>query len=434
MATLIPRSQIIIPPNRQREAVSIEAIADLKASFEEIGLINPITVREDSPGAFTLIAGENRLRTLDQCWAEGMIVHHRGIPIPAGMVPATPWGDLTPLQRFTIELHENVKRKPLTWKEESAAYAQMAALKRVAGIAPARLLVETKQAMDAIAPTAVRNLSEVHQNLLLADHLDDVDVSKARTRGDALKIVARKLQKASDSLARSAALPAGLIHGEAIAELANFPSGYFDAIVSDPPYGCGITQMSHQNASEQEYNDSYENWRVLMNALAGQLARVLKPDAAGFLFCDFSRFLELQTILERAGFETFPRPFIWDRTPDGRLTTPEKWPRRCYECILFFRRGNRPLREIRGDVLSYPANRDSANYHGAKKPVELYLDLLERLVGPGDTVVDPFAGSGPIVLAGRRLSLSITAIEQSEAYFNLMLRLTTPQEPNHDAN
>lgn len=84
-------------------------------------------------------------------------------------------------------------------------------------------------------------------------------------------------------------------------------------------------------------------------------------------------------------------------------------------------------------MLRYPADRDQGNYHGAKKPVDLYLDLLQRIVRPGDRVVDPFAGSGPLLRAGKKLSLETVLIEKDPAYFGLIQKLaeesTEAQQP-----
>lgn len=424
MTKIIARSQLVIPTNRQRSGgVTPDAIAEKKESILKIGLLNALTVEALPDGRFVLRAGETRLRALDDIAADGGTFRYGDASIPAGSVPVVSMSDLDPVARFEVELEENVRRRPLTWREETAAYARLAELKAAAGLGPRDVVRETQATIAKIAPQEVRNLAEAHQNILLGQHLADPDVAKAKTRTDAIKVLARKLQKDADSRAAVIA-PVGLIHGEALAELAKFPDAQFDAIVSDPPYGIGISQLSYQHSSEQQYDDSYATWAPLMQGLFAQLKRVLKPNASGFLFCDFTRFEELRAVAESAEFEVYPRPFIWDRSPDGRLTTPEKWPRRCYECILYFRRGDRPLREFRGDVLRYPADRDQNNYHGAKKPVELYVDLLQRIVGPGDNVLDAFAGSGPLVRAAKRLSLNAWCIEGDDAYFQLMLRLS----------
>lgn len=56
---------------------------------------------------------------------------------------------------------------------------------------------------------------------------------------------------------------------------------------------------------------------------------------------------------------------------------------------------------IYSDVIVAPIVTDKR--HAAQKPVEVYINLLTRSVQPGDTVLDPFAGSGTIFEAASHL-------------------------------
>jgi DNA modification methylase len=49
----------------------------------------------------------------------------------------------------------------------------------------------------------------------------------------------------------------------------------------------------------------------------------------------------------------------------------------------------------------------------------LYYDLLRRSVSPGDRVLDPFAGSGPILPAAQELKCRATALEIDPAAFGI---------------
>ena len=71
----------------------------------------------------------------------------------------------------------------------------------------------------------------------------------------------------------------------------------------------------------------------------------------------------------------------------------------------------------RSDVIDIPSVRKPL--HGAQKPVALYQDLLSRSANPGDRVLDPFGGTGPILVAANRLGLVATYIEQNENSFNI---------------
>ena len=51
------------------------------------------------------------------------------------------------------------------------------------------------------------------------------------------------------------------------------------------------------------------------------------------------------------------------------------------------------------------------NQRQAQKPIALYQDLLSRSYRPGDKVLDPFCGSGPIFPAAHSLKCEATGIE-----------------------
>lgn len=426
----IKRSDLTISVDRQRGPITPEAIADLAESIEKHGLFHP-PVCSTVEGRLELRAGETRVRAIDFLALEGKGFSHGGHYFPPGELPIADFGELTPIAAFEVELEENLRRTDLPWVKQTSALAQLHLLKLSEGLSDRSALAATEEHVAKITGREVRSLGETKQDVLLGSHMKDPDIAAAKTKKEALKVLSRKLQKKEDA---NAAPPVqdettSFINQDCLTALAALEAASFDAVCTDPPYGIGITQLSYQNASEQEYDDSYEAWQTLMPQVFAELSRVLKPNAAGYMFCDWSRFAELRGFAEAAGFETFPRPFIWDRSPDGRLTTPEKWPRRCYECILFFRRGDRELFEVRGDVLRYPADRATENYHGAKKPVELYIDLLQRIVRPGDGVLDPFAGSGPLSRAAKKLNLRHLSIEKDASYYGLMLRLYEEWKP-----
>ena len=70
-----------------------------------------------------------------------------------------------------------------------------------------------------------------------------------------------------------------------------------------------------------------------------------------------------------------------------------------------------------GDVLDYPP--DSNLGHAAQKPVALFEDLLRRSVLPGQAVLDPFCGSGPVFPAAHVMKVRATGIEMDQASYGI---------------
>lgn len=106
----LPVGEITPNPRQPRTVFDEEAMAELVFSIREIGLLQPIVVRELSSGGYELIAGERRLRAGREA---GLVT------IPA-IIRATDDEDL-----LRDALLENLHRADLNALEEAAAYQQL---------------------------------------------------------------------------------------------------------------------------------------------------------------------------------------------------------------------------------------------------------------------------------------------------------------------
>jgi site-specific DNA-methyltransferase (adenine-specific) len=198
----------------------------------------------------------------------------------------------------------------------------------------------------------------------------------------------------------------------------------FDIILTDPPYGMGADQFGTSgvgvSAAAHFYDDSYEMWANVMDYFALQSFRLAKPSAHMYAFCDFDRFHEFKQKLTRVGWKVHRTPLIWSN-PDGfRAPWPEQGCQRKYELILYAVKGDRKVNQLKGDVLEY--RKDTAVGHPAQKPVPLLIELLRRSARPGDTVLDPFMGSGSTVEACHELKLTCTGIEQDPSAYGMAVK------------
>lgn len=102
--------QVVSNPNQPREHFDEETLAALSKSITEIGVIQPIVVRELSDGKYELVAGERRWRAAKRADLS---------TIPA-IVRA--YDDLSSLETAVVE---NLHRQDLNALEEAAAYQQL---------------------------------------------------------------------------------------------------------------------------------------------------------------------------------------------------------------------------------------------------------------------------------------------------------------------
>lgn len=76
----------------------------------------------------------------------------------------------------------------------------------------------------------------------------------------------------------------------------------------------------------------------------------------------------------------------------------------------------------RGFARTKDALEPKKHLHPTQKPIALMIWLLERFTSPGDTVLDPYMGSGPIAQAANLLSRKYIGVEIKERYCEIAVR------------
>jgi ParB family chromosome partitioning protein len=100
----IPIDMISANPYQPRKSMDESELSELSASIRELGVLQPILVRQISPVEYELIAGERRLRAAKRANLAS---------IPAMLM------ETTPLSQQVMALVENIQRKNLSAIEEA---------------------------------------------------------------------------------------------------------------------------------------------------------------------------------------------------------------------------------------------------------------------------------------------------------------------------
>lgn len=425
---------ISVSEDRQRREFLPEAIVALASSITQNGLIHPVVVRRQ--GAETvLVAGERRIRAMEYIWNFGETVRCGEQFFPERMVPCLYLGEIDPIDAFEIELEENIRRTDLTWQERAQATQRLLSLRqdraKQNGVEPPTVK-EFANEIDGQKDIDISSRN-VRRDVILAQNLSNPLVSKAKTPDEAMKALRRQEEeKKNVELARVVGSSLtreshSLLRGDCLHLLSGLPELSFDVILSDPPYGIDAQDFNDSNGlaggggdGGHFYDDSYETWKTLMEGLFLHLDRIAKVQSHLYLFCDLDRFHELKGFALLGNWKPFRTPLIWHNPTGSRAPWPSHGPQRKYQVILYAVRGERPTQALHPDVLSIPSDPNLG--HPAQKPVPLFLDLLRRSVRPGDTVLDPFCGSGPIFPAAHTLKCRATGIEQDANAYGIAVK------------
>jgi DNA modification methylase len=182
-------------------------------------------------------------------------------------------------------------------------------------------------------------------------------------------------------------------------------------VIADPPYGMGVVQRNGRASGSDRpahragrYRGTWKGWRTI------------DGDAAPFDPAQLLAFPRL--VLFGANHYASRLPdsgswLVWDKrngaTPDDNADAELIWtnlggPVRTYrQCWRGFSREDDGLDPQK-------------HLHPTQKPTKLMIWLLGRFTKPGDLVVDPYCGSGPVPFACRLTGRRCVAMDTDAGY------------------
>jgi DNA modification methylase len=188
--------------------------------------------------------------------------------------------------------------------------------------------------------------------------------------------------------------------GDCLEVMRTLPAGCVDAVVTDPPYGIGVQNnygIGNRNDKPRDKSLSWDSNH---------------PDA--MCFEQMKRLSALRIIWGANYFNCFEPSggaIVWDKLqplPDSS------------QCEIASISGFRKVFRYEQRWTNYVNTKCSS--HPTEKPVALFEWLLCKFTNPGDTVLDPFMGSGTTGVACVRTGRRFIGIEMHEPYFRIAER------------
>jgi len=232
-----------------------------------------------------------------------------------------------------------------------------------------------------------------------------------------------------------------IINANALDALKDVASGSVDLIIADPPYNLG---KDYGNDSDSQQFDEYLNFSKLWLAEAH---RVLKKNGTIYIFMGVRFISYVYSIMERDLDFKYNSWICWHYT-QGMGKKKGFSPR--HDDILMFTKGDNFTYNLDDIKVPQKYYRERNNMRGAN-PGDVWLfshihycnenrhdhptqkpeGIIERMVlassNEGDTVLDPFAGSGTTLRVCQQLNRNILGIELNPNYVSMIeARLSKP--------
>ena len=428
---IVALNEITLRDARQRQEIPEKHIEELRKSILDNGLFHSILVDQDGE----VRAGDCRTRAIIKLAEAGLPFFYGLEEVIPGRIPVLYTHKTEERELFKIELEENLRRKALTHIEEAVAIAELFEYYKVGG--SSRPKMDTAEALVELGQQQALSTSKrtVADALILNEFKDDPDVKNARTSRAAVRIATRKAEQnvmsALGSLVDVADTPHQIYLGDAHDFLRHHVGGYFDGIITDPPYGVDASEFGEASflGAGHSYSDTEDDALKAARSIATEGFRVCKPQAHCYVFCDIGRFNQLAETFTKAGWSVWKTPLIWYKGTTAHAPRPDYGPKRTYEAILFANKGDKKIQYCGLDTLIRQSVFRDDKLHPAEKPVEVYDELIRWSFMPGSTILDPFCGSGPIFPACSEAKCIAVGFEQDETYFNIAKgRMTVGEE------
>ena len=215
---------------------------------------------------------------------------------------------------------------------------------------------------------------------------------------------------------------ATLYCGDCFTILPNLAQHSIAAMITDPPYLFGLashqtlrsTATTRREPINVRFSDAL-NYAVFYTQLLTCVDKVLLPDGATWLFTNWRGLPVLMkgVIDAKHGIESL---LVWDKVHFGAGGQVGLRPR--YELCALIPRGkfSLPNRSL-PDIWTHKRCTTQNRYHPAQKPDALMDALVQET--PGDSVLDPFMGSGSTGVATVKQGKHFVGCEVNPDYFNV---------------
>lgn len=209
-----------------------------------------------------------------------------------------------------------------------------------------------------------------------------------------------------------------IYQGDCLEIMRGWSNECVDLVITDPPYGVSY-QTNRRDLDDDLRGRAIENdsgdWMPFAVAWYGEVCRLMKPGTHLYAFGSFLTQPQMQPLI--GSILSFKNTLVWDKMnwTVGDLTGDYG---RQYELIYYATKGRRVLNGVKryGNILRASRGSGTEYEHPTQKPEEIIAKLVECSSKEGDTILDPFIGSGTTAVVAEKMNRKFIGCEVDERY------------------
>lgn len=344
-----------------------------------------------------------------------------------------------PEEMRELELEANLYRKDYTPAEYALAVSELHNFKREQ-YGAAESGASGGHTLDDTAKLIGKTRGSVINQLEIAEMVKAFPQLKGAKKANEIKKVYKGLEKIAAAIDGIKEFEQKIQDGkdlftlhntDAIDHMLTVPDNSINILLTDPLYGIEHDKIGQsvgsrtggKSATGIDFRDDKYKALASYHFLAKESFRFTTFDAHGYIFHAMEHFNYLRDIFMEVGWRVYIKPFIWIKRSTGQCNVPTAWPSDCYEQLMYIRKDDsRIIKQGMPNWIECPPVNPSEKTHKYEKPIPLLTNLLERVALPGQTLYDPFMGSGSSIEAGVKQKLLCTGVDLSTRAYAVALK------------
>ena len=219
-----------------------------------------------------------------------------------------------------------------------------------------------------------------------------------------------------------------LIYGDCLDIMQGMPDSSIDLIVTDPPYLINYRSRWNLNGNNSKAIMGDNDYNLIKLSVS-EMYRVLKNNSAAYIFCSQKKIDYFMECCRDSGF-VIKNIIIWVKNNWTSGDLKAQFGQQ-YEVILLLNKGRKYINGKRlSDIWFFNKVAFQHQYHQNEKPVKLLEQCIIKHSDEGDTVLDPFMGSGSTGIACLHMGRKFMGIEKDGRYFGIAVNRIEMEQPS----